>query len=162
MLIWLILIVVFMDQASKIIVLHTLRINESVVVLDNFFNLAHVRNRGMAFGIMNQPGLDFAPYLLIGASVAAIVMILIWQLTLKQKTWLLKVSVSLILAGAAGNLIDRIRFREVVDFLDFHIGSWHWPAFNIADSAITIGAFLLAVNLIFERPSGSSNKQPSK
>jgi len=158
MLIWLTLVVVFMDQVSKTIVLHTLRINESVVVLDNFFNLVHVRNRGMAFGIMNQPGLDFAPYLLMGTSVAVIVMILIWQVTLKQKTWLLKVSVSLILAGAAGNLIDRIRFREVVDFLDFYIGSWHWPAFNIADSAITIGAFLLAVNLVFERPSGSSHK----
>jgi signal peptidase II len=147
--VWPALVIIILDQISKYVVIHTFRIYESVPVIAGFFNLVHVRNRGMAFGFLNRPDINFGFYILVGASLGAIALLLIWFIKLKESDRLTTLALSLILGGAIGNLIDRLRFREVVDFLDFYIGAYHWPAFNVADSAITVGAILVAINIFF-------------
>jgi len=149
------LLVVILDQVSKAMVTAGLRVHESVPVIDNLFSLVHVRNRGMAFGLMNRSHPDAAFWLLIGASCMAIGLLLFWFLRFKNDDTRITPGLSLILGGAIGNLIDRLRFREVVDFLDVFWGPYHWPAFNIADAAITVGTFWVAVTLIF-RPTSTA------
>ena len=147
LMIWPALVIVIVDQISKLAVMNSLRIHESVSVIAGFFNLVHVRNRGMAFGFLNRPDINFGFYLLVAASFVAIVFLLIWFIKLKESDPLTVLALSLILGGAVGNLIDRLRFREVVDFLDFYVGDYHWPAFNVADSAITVGAILIGITI---------------
>ncbi len=111
----------------------------------------------MAFGIMNRTGSDWGFVLLLGATLGAVALLLFWFYRLKSEERGIAFPLSLILGGAVGNLLDRIRFGEVVDFLDFYIGSYHWPAFNIADSAITVGTLWLAATLLFH-PAYRENK----
>ena len=146
------LAVILLDQISKFIVLRTIALHESIPVISGFFSLVHTRNRGMAFGLMNRPGSDFGFYFLVAATIGAVVLLLFWFTKLKDEEKRLIFGISLILGGAVGNLIDRLRLREVIDFLDFHIGAYHWPAFNLADSAITVGTFWVAINLLFYSP----------
>jgi signal peptidase II len=129
-------------------------VHESVTVT-GFFNLVHVRNRGMAFGLMNRPDFDAGFYLLTVSTVVAIFLLLAWFFKLKKEGARIAFGLSLVLGGAVGNLIDRLRFREVIDFLDFHLGQYHWPSFNVADSAITVGTFWVAIILIFHRSPNS-------
>jgi signal peptidase II len=147
------LAVVALDQISKIVLAYNIPKYASIPVIKGFFNLVHVRNRGMAFGLMNRPGHGFKFYFLIAATLGAIVLLLFWFRKMKDEDHNITIGISLILGGAVGNLIDRIRLGEVIDFLDFHIGSYHWPAFNVADAAITIGIFWLAVNTLFRKSS---------
>ena len=149
--VWPALAVIVLDQVSKWAVIRSLKVHESVPVITGFFNLVHVRNRGMAFGFMNRSDIDLAFYFLVAASLGAVVLLLIWFFRLKEGDIRLQLGLSLILGGALGNLIDRLRFGEVIDFLDFYLGPYHWPAFNLADSAITAGTFLVALSLIFQR-----------
>lgn len=149
--------VIILDQATKFIISGRLGGNGSVTVIDGFFNLVHVRNRGMAFGLMNRPDHGIAPYLLMVVTIIAVILILIWSFRLKHEDERLLFGLSLILGGAVGNLIDRIRIREVIDFLDVYIGSYHWPAFNVADSAITVGTCWIAVCiLLFDKKENVS------
>ena len=147
------LAVVALDQISKIVLAYNIPKYASVPVIKGFFNLVHVRNRGMAFGLMNRPGHVFKLYFLIAATLGAIVLLLFWFRKMKDEDHNITIGISLILGGAVGNLIDRIRLGEVIDFLDFYVGSYHWPAFNVADAAITIGIFWLAVNTLFRKTS---------
>ena len=102
----------------------------------SFFNLALTYNRGMSFGLFNDgPGLSALFFSLVAAVIVAV---LVYWLR-RVANLFLAVAIGLIIGGAVGNVIDRIRLGAVVDFLDFHIGYWHWPAFNLADSAICIG-----------------------
>jgi len=149
------LAVILLDQISKFIVLRTIAFHESIPIISGFFSLVHTRNRGMAFGLMNRPGSDFGFYFLVAATIGAVVLLLFWFTKLKDEEKRLIFGISLILGGAVGNLIDRLRLREVIDFLDFHIGAYHWPAFNLADSAITVGTFWVAINLLFYSPKSS-------
>lgn len=152
------LAVTILDQVSKFIISRSIGNYETISVIKGFFNLVHVRNRGMAFGMMNRPDAGMALYFLIAVTVIAVLAILIWSFRLRNEDRRLLFGLSLILGGAVGNLIDRIRIREVVDFLDVYIGSYHWPAFNLADSAITIGACWIAVCIIFFSSSGAGEK----
>ena len=145
------LAVVLLDQISKFIIDRSIHLHESVTVISGFFNLVHIRNRGMAFGLMNRPGNDFAFYFLVAATVGAVVLLLFWFSRLKKEERILILGISLILGGAVGNLIDRIRFHEVIDFLDLYVGSYHWPAFNVADFAITVGTLWVAINMLFHK-----------
>lgn len=147
--------VIVLDQISKLIVVRTIQIHESISVINGFFNLVHARNRGMAFGLMNRPHVDFYTYILVAATIGAIVLLVYWFRRLRTEDKRLVFGFSLILGGAVGNLIDRVRFLEVIDFLDFYIGSYHWPAFNVADSAITVGALGMALYIIFQHSSKS-------
>jgi len=146
--------VVLLDQATKWLVVRNIPLHHVIPVVDGFFDLVHVRNRGMAFGLMNRPGNEFVFYALLFGAVAAIGVLLYWFSRLNRNDDRLIAGFSLIIGGALGNLIDRIRLQGVVDFLDFYYGSYHWPAFNIADTAVTIGAFWVALNL-FVRSSGN-------
>ena len=149
LLIWPALSIVVLDQISKYIVLKSIEIHRSIPMISGFFDLVHTRNRGMAFGMFNRPGSDLGYYLLLSATFVAVILLLFWFSRLKQEERILAPGLSLILGGAIGNLIDRIRLREVIDFLDFHIGPYHWPAFNVADSAITVGTFWVVLSLLF-------------
>ncbi|MFC1863670.1 signal peptidase II [Thermodesulfobacteriota bacterium] len=143
------LFVVILDQVSKLAVINNIRLYESLPVIKGLFNLVHFRNRGMAFGIMNKDEVGLAFYLLCLATLAAIGLLIFWFTRLGVNEKGLIFGISLILGGALGNLIDRIRLHEVVDFLDFYISTHHWPAFNIADSAVTVGTCWVAFNILF-------------
>src|SRR5690349_24069573 len=134
--------VVAADQATKAIVLSRFLVGEGVVVTP-YFNMVLVYNKGAAFSFLSDaPGWQ-TPLLIVFALVAiAIVGTLLVRSPGRR---LLCTGFAFILGGALGNLIDRLRYGQVVDFLDFHAAGWHWPAFNVADSAITLGAVLLVV-----------------
>ena len=143
------LAIVILDQISKLLVVSIIQIHESIPVINGFFNLVHIRNRGIAFGLMNRPGGNLFFLFMIASTIGAIVLLIFWFINLKDENMGIVLGLSLILVGAVGNLIDRLRLREVIDFLDFYIGPYHWPAFNVADSAITVGAFWMAINMLF-------------
>lgn len=148
--------VLFLDQLLKLLILKSLQVHQSVAVIQGFFNLVHVRNRGMAFGLMNRTDMTAFSYVLVGLSMGAVVLLGIWFYHLKPRDRQTIFGLSLILGGAVGNLTDRLRFREVIDFLDFYMGSYHWPAFNVADSAITVGTFWVAVRLLRRQPGSDA------
>ena len=114
----------------------------------SFFNIVLIYNRGMSFGLLNSGGGLNALFFSLAAS--AIVAVLAYWLT-RVENPLLAIAIGLIIGGAIGNVIDRIRFGAVVDFLDFHVGSWHWPAFNVADSAICVGVALMLLDGLLRR-----------
>jgi len=146
-------IVVLLDQASKFILAKALPLYGSLPVIRGFFNLVHIRNRGIAFGLMNRPEGTFVAYLLPIATLLVILLLAVLFIKLRDEGPRLTLGLGLILGGAVGNLIDRFRLGEVIDFLDFYIGSLHWPAFNIADASITAGALWVAGNLFIAGPS---------
>jgi signal peptidase II len=152
------LIIIILDQISKLMVAGHIRNNQSIQVIENFFSLIHTRNRGMAFGLMNRPEPGLISYTLIAASITAIVLIVFWFTTFKGEEKRLIPGLSIILGGAVGNLIDRLRLGEVIDFLDFYIGDYHWPAFNVADSAITVGVIFIVINILFLGPQDSEKE----
>ena len=147
------LAVIAFDQITKAVVSRTLQIHDTVPVIRGLFNLVHLRNRGIAFGLLNRPGNDYVSYLLTIVTIGAVLLMLFWFTRLRDEERGIKFGLSLIMGGALGNLIDRLRLNEVIDFLDFHIGPYHWPAFNVADSAITLGTIWLALTIILEAPS---------
>ena len=139
------LVVLVLDQATKLWVDRHFFLHESVTVLENFFHFTYVRNKGAAFGIFADS--SFRVPFFITVSLVAALGILWYVRTLSDNQRLQVLALSLIFAGAVGNLIDRIRLGEVIDFIDVHWYHRHWPAFNIADSAITIGVALLLIDL---------------
>jgi signal peptidase II len=132
--------VVVLDQLTKWAILTWL---DQVIALTPFFNLVLVWNRGVSFGMFDSGG-ALAPWLLSGLALAVVVALLVWLRRVEHP--LPGVGLGLIIGGAVGNVIDRVRFGAVIDFLDVHALGWHWPAFNVADSAICIGAALLLVD----------------
>ncbi len=149
---WILLIfcigVLLLDQWTKSLIVQKLPLYQRVEVIQGFFNLTHVRNTGGAFGIFGGEKGELGSILFVIVSFVAIGVIVFVFLKIKENEKNLALSFSLILSGAAGNLIDRLRYGEVVDFLDFHLSAYHWPAFNIADSAICIGIGLMALELL--------------
>jgi signal peptidase II len=143
------LAVIILDQASKLAVIGTLPLHHSITVIPKFFSLVHVRNRGIAFGLMSHLGATWGTLLISAATAVAIVLLVLWICKLRRGDRRTALGLSLILGGAVGNLIDRVRLGEVVDFLDFYVGSFHWPAFNVADSAVTVGTFWVVLSMIF-------------
>lgn len=137
---WLSLAVLALDQFTKVMVMAMLARHE-VVVLAPFFNLVHVVNPGAAFSLFaDQPGWQRSFFIAI-ALIASVVILYLMRRSGGRKVF--NLALALILGGAVGNVIDRALYGHVVDFLDFHVAGWHWPAFNVADSAITVGAALL-------------------
>ncbi len=136
-----------LDQYVKWWIVRNVSLYETIPVIDNFMNIVHVRNRGAAFGFLNRSDIEWQFWLFLLAAVIALGAI-IALLRSQHVNLMLACGLGCIAGGAAGNLIDRVRYREVVDFLDFYIGLWHWPAFNIADIALCIGAFLTALSFL--------------
>jgi signal peptidase II len=149
---WILLIfsigVLLLDQWTKSLVLEKLPLYHRVEVIPGFFNLTHVRNTGGAFGIFGGEKGGLGSILFVVVSFVAIGVIIFLFVKIKENEKALALSFALILSGAAGNLVDRLRYGEVVDFLDFHLSTYHWPAFNVADSAICIGIGLMALELL--------------
>jgi len=141
------LLVLFLDQWTKLIIQRSLSLYQRIEVIHGFFNLVHVRNTGGAFGIFGGEGGGIGSLFFVVVSVVAIGSILILLTRLKEDEVIISLSLSFILSGAVGNLIDRLWHGEVVDFLDFYVSSYHWPAFNIADSAICVGIGLMILVL---------------
>lgn len=143
-------LLVLCDQVSKWAVEKYIQPYE-IIPLTAFFNLVNVRNHGAAFGFLNDPSISWQFWLFLGATILAAGVILFIARGAAEKEYPLFVALGCILGGAVGNLIDRIRYRAVIDFLDVHYADWHWPAFNFADIAICIGAGLAAL-LILRTP----------
>lgn len=143
------LIVVVLDQLTKAIVLGLFEGGQGIAVTP-FFNLVLVWNRGVSFGMFNSGG-AFAPWLLSGLALAVVVGLGAWLRSTDQR--LTAFGLGLVIGGALGNVVDRVRFGAVVDFLDFHLAGYHWPAFNVADAGICVGAALMVADGLLTRQS---------
>lgn len=148
----LIVILIFAgDQITKHIVQNSIAHGEVVTVIAGFFNLIHTENSGIAFSLFSGAPSPWKLALLIGVSLALLVTVVVVALKSRQMNWQTGVGLALIVGGASSNLIDRIRFGEVVDFLDVYYRSYHWPTFNVADSAIVVGAGLLLLEILISK-----------
>ncbi|MGZ4968806.1 MAG: signal peptidase II [Methylobacter sp.] len=138
---WLSLLAVILDQGSKLTIAGTMQLYESIPVMP-FFKLTYVHNTGAAFSFLSDAG-GWQRWFFAGLALVISAVIAVWLTRLKKHETLLAVALALVLGGAVGNLIDRLAYGYVIDFLDVYYQSWHWPAFNIADSAITLGVMLM-------------------
>lgn len=138
---WLSVLAIILDQASKQIIVSYMHLYQSIAVTP-FFNLTYVQNTGAAFSFLSDAGGWQRWFFAVLAFIVSIVLT-IWLARLKDNETLLAISLALILGGAIGNLIDRVSYGYVIDFLDVYYQSWHWPAFNVADSAISLGVTLM-------------------
>ena len=145
---WLALFCLILDQSTKLLALAFLTNSKTIVVIPGFFDLYLAWNRGVSFSLFSSNS-EIMPWVL---SFIAIVIIfgLLWWLT-KVNNLIMGCGIGLILGGAIGNLIDRLRFGAVVDFLDFYLAGYHWPTFNIADCAVTVGVGLILLDAWMER-----------
>jgi signal peptidase II len=146
-------VVVVLDLLTKEWILRSLPLYSQKEILPGFFNLVHVRNPGVAFSFFAGGNNPWRSRILAGLAVAALGMIFFLYRQCSAAEWEKRLALSLIAGGALGNLGDRLRFGEVVDFLDFYVGPYHWPAFNVADMAVTAGAGLLLYTMLRQRPS---------
>lgn len=144
--------VLFLDQASKLYIDETLALHHSIQIVDGFVHITHVRNTGAAFGFLSGQAMSgFRTVFLISVSCVAVLAILFFLKSLKDHQVLLISGLSMVMGGAVGNLLDRIRLGEVIDFIDLHWHAYHWPTFNVADSAITIGGIFLIIDIVFRK-----------
>ena len=145
-------VVVLLDRLTKIWIQHNVALWDRILVIPGLFDIIHTENSGMAFGLMNEGASSWRTILLVGVAgvVLVAVAVLIWRLPGRMPAHqrFTPAALGLILGGAIGNVYDRAVQGSVTDFLDVYIGRHHWPAFNVADSAITIGAALVALELI--------------
>lgn len=134
------------DQASKWLIVGVVMQPPRIIEVTPFFNLVMAWNRGVSFGLFASDS-TLAPWLLTALALAIAVALVVWLA--RAETRLQAFAIGLIIGGALGNVIDRVRFGAVADFLDFHAAGYHWPAFNAADSAITVGVVLLLYDALF-------------
>jgi len=139
--------VIVLDIWTKALVLARIDLHETIPIIPNFFQLVHVRNTGAAFGIGANASSRLVPLLLNIGAIAVFFVVVVYALRSAVTDRVLQTGLHLILGGAIGNLLDRFRFGYVVDFLDVYVGTKHWPAFNVADSAICIGIALLFLDM---------------
>jgi signal peptidase II len=139
--------VIVLDIWTKALVLARIDLHETIPIIPNFFQLVHVRNTGAAFGIGANASSRLVPLLLNFGAIAVFFVVVVYALRSAVSDRLLQTGLHLILGGAIGNLLDRFRFGYVVDFLDVYVRTKHWPAFNVADSAICVGIALLFLDM---------------
>jgi signal peptidase II len=149
----LIAILIVLDQATKWLIARNVVLYSSLKVIPGFFNITHIRNKGAIFGAFSQTDKPLVFVLLTAASFIALALVIYYFYKTPASERGLKLALSLILAGALGNLIDRLFRGNVIDFLDFYIKNRHWPFFNVADSCITIGAVLLLFFFLIRKPA---------
>ncbi len=142
-------LVVVIDQVTKIWVDNTMRLYESSPIIPGLLDLHYIRNTGAAFGIFSGSHASFRIPFFILVSTVAIGIILYLFYKLEESEVMMPIALSLVLGGAVGNLIDRVRLGEVIDFILFHYKAFQWPAFNVADIGITSGVFLLIIRIFF-------------
>jgi len=143
-------LVIVADQAVKWWVVTGLMQPPQVIELTGWLNLVMTWNHGISFGLFSG---DAVPYGLAAVALAVVAMLVVWLI--RADRLLAGLSLGLVIGGAVGNVIDRLRVGAVADFIDFHVGAWHWPAFNVADSAITVGVALIIIDGLFRHPEMS-------
>ena len=154
------LVLIALDQITKMFVVHTMRLHESISIIEGFFSLTYIRNPGAAFGIFATTNSAFRLIFFVGTSIFALGLLgTIFYRLHPDDVWG-QLTVSSIFGGAIGNLIDRLRYGEVIDFLDFHISGYHWPAFNVADSAISIGVASLLIIFSLDKKKEETSPEP--
>lgn len=136
------------DQLSKLYIHGSMRLYQSIPVLDGLFNITYLRNKGAAFSFLANASWRI-PFFITVTLVAAVV-ILVALSKLREDQRLTQAALAMVFSGAIGNLIDRVRLGEVIDFLDVYWRSYHWPAFNVADSLICVGVVLVALDMLRE------------
>lgn len=152
--IFLSLFIIALDQITKYLVLcHISR--HTVIHLFPFLNFILRFNAGASFSFLGNAN-GWQIYLLSGVSILVSAILIVWLTRLPRSEWVIALPVSLVLGGAIGNLIDRIRFGYVTDFVDFHVRNWHFATFNVADSAVCVGATWLVLRLLYESITGKS------
>ena len=142
-----------LDQATKWLILERIMVPPRPIEVWPIFNLVLVRNRGVSFGLLNSAS-EWTPILLSAFAVAVSLFLVAWLRRIDTR--LLAVAIGLVIGGALGNVVDRLRHGAVVDFLDLHIGGFHWPAFNVADASITVGVLLILIDGLFARRRADS------
>jgi signal peptidase II len=152
--VWIIIVfsVLLADQVTKYLIVKNMAINDSITVINNFFYITHWKNKGAAWGIFQNGRIFFIVLTII------ILAILVYILA-KYENKFLRISLSLLLGGAIGNLIDRISRGSVVDFFQFYIGSYEFPIFNVADTFIVIGTIMLAIYMLFIHKDKQNNEK---
>ena len=157
--------VIIFDQTTKYAVQHMMALYDYIELIPGFFSLTYIQNPGAAFGLFGKTteilvwlNIDRSTFL-IGISLFALIVLFFMYARLTEKDILTHFSIGMIIGGAIGNLIDRVRLHWVIDFLDFQLRGHHWPTFNLADSAITIGAIILMFNILFFKKEGIINTQ---
>jgi signal peptidase II len=151
------ILVLGIDQATKLYIDRVMDLHSSITVVENFFNITYMRNKGAAFSFLSTFNYRVPFFILVSLVAVFVIISVLCKLRPDQK--FAAVSLSLIFSGALGNLIDRVRLGEVIDFLDAHWYEHHWPAFNVADSAICVGVFLLAIDMFLEEKRQKRQKQ---
>lgn len=141
--------IVLLDQLTKVYIREHLGLYDSIIVFDSFFHITHLQNPGAAFGLLADAhsSLRIPFFLIVGAFAIAALTYFVRRVD--EERLLLLASLGAILGGAIGNLVDRVWFGAVTDFLDFHVNGYHWPAFNVADSGITVGMVILILYSLF-------------
>ena len=153
-------VILVLDQATKSWVLANLPLGGGFAVIPGFFDITHVHNPGGAFGFLSSMGAEARSLLFVAVALAAIALIVVfyWQTPASERVTAF--GLALVFGGAVGNLVDRVRLGIVVDFLDVYAGDLHWPAFNVADSAITIGVGLVAVRMLLQKDTPGECPKP--
>lgn len=154
---------VCLDQVTKMYVHTHFRLHESVKVMASFFNfdLTYIRNEGAAFGFLRDASPVFRDLFFLSMPPIALLIILSIFRTVDDEDRLQITALSMVFGGAIGNYIDRVRFGWVIDFLDFYIGTYHWPAFNVADISIVLGVSLLMVIVLKQKSVEKTSKEPA-
>jgi signal peptidase II len=150
-----------LDQATKWLVVREIPLFGSRQLIPGFFSLTHIRNKGAIFGFFSHSGSQGVFIALLAASITALVLVVYYFVKTPAGERGMKLALSLILAGALGNQVDRLAHGYVVDFLDVYVGTRHWPFFNVADSCISIGAVLLLIRLIARKPACTPSSSES-
>ena len=127
-------------------VIATLGLHERIILIEDFFSITYVRNPGVAFGLFSEWNATYRLPLLLAVSFAALLLIGYLLVKSRQDHWLMRAGLSMLAAGALGNFFERLIFGEVTDYLDFYIGNYHWPTFNVSDVSITTGTGLILVS----------------
>lgn len=154
-------LVIFLDQLTKLHIMQTMRLHESIPIVPNLFSLTYIRNPGAAFGLLAGSSNAFRMVFFGLTSIFALVLLCTILFRMPERDWVGRLSVAGILGGAIGNLIDRLRYGEVIDFLDVYVENYHWPAFNVADSAITVGVIFLIIHFAFEKKDPAAPEHTS-
>ncbi|MCK5312530.1 MAG: signal peptidase II [Desulfobacteraceae bacterium] len=146
--------IVILDQITKQIIKSSVQMYETIPVIGGFFNIVFVENPGGAFGLLSDQSIFVRKFVFLFLSSIIAVFVLWFYKKICKEYFILSCGIAMIFGGAVGNLIDRFRFEgKVVDFLDFYIKNYHWPAFNVADSAINIGMGILLYHILFNKIS---------
>lgn len=143
--------IIVIDQITKAYIDGSMYLHESISIIPGYFNLTYIRNPGAAFGIMGTTSSGFRLVFFFLTSILAMGLLITIFLRLDPHDWWGQLTIASIFGGAIGNFIDRLQYGEVIDFLDFYINGYHWPAFNVADSAISVGVVSLLLLFAFEK-----------